>query len=155
MSAQVQLPFPTARVLVVSDFNCPYCYTLNEWIHRIGAGARVRWLGIEHRPDLPVAGDNDPSDRETLVREVSDVQRRAPDVGVIRPAEWLNSRRALVLQNAVEDEFPEKAPALRRAIFQAYWTEGAPLSEERLVSLTRGLGIAEVEKRPGVVGRGE
>jgi protein-disulfide isomerase len=39
MRDRVQLPFPTARVLVVSDFNCPYCYTLNEWVHKLGAGS--------------------------------------------------------------------------------------------------------------------
>lgn len=58
MRNQVRLPFPTSRILVVSDFNCPYCYTLNEWVHLLGAGARVRWVGIEHRPDLPIFGPN-------------------------------------------------------------------------------------------------
>jgi len=146
MDRRIPLPFPTARVLVVSDFNCPYCFTLNEWVHRIGAGSRVRWLGIEHRPDLPSEGVNKPDDQATLQREVLDVQRRAPDVGVIRPGQWLNSNRALLLQNAVEDEFPEIAPDLRRAIFQAYWTDGATLDTELLERVRTRLGVPEIDE---------
>lgn len=148
MNTPVSLPFPTARVLVVSDFNCPYCFTLNEWVHRIGAGARVRWLGIEHRPDLPLAGSNQPQDQETLAREVSDVQRRAPEVGVVHPNQWLNSRRALLLQNAVEDDFPEVAPSLRRAIFRAYWSDGADLDETRLKTIASDLGLPSIDTDP-------
>lgn len=151
MSTRIPLPFPTARVLVVSDFNCPYCFTLNEWVHRIGAGNRVRWLGIEHRPDLPTSGMNQPSDQATLAREVSDVQNRAPEVGVVRPARWLNSRRALLLQNAVEDDFPEIAPALRRAIFKTYWSEGADLDDVRLNRIAGELGLPSVDTDPGLL----
>jgi len=148
MSDRIPLPFPTARVIVVSDFNCPYCFTLNEWVHRIGAGSRVRWLGIEHRPDLPGTGINKPDDRATLEREVSDVQRRAPEVGVVRPSQWLNSRSALLLQNSVEEEFPELAPELRSAIFQAYWAEGATLDTTLLDRLRGSLGIPPLDEDP-------
>ena len=148
MSDRVQLPFATARVLVVSDFNCPYCYTLNEWVHRLGAGARVRWVGIEHRPDLPITGSNSQRDKDTLAREVSDVQRRAPDVDVVRPSGWINSRKALLLQNALEDEMPEQAYRLRRAIFRAYWVEGAELGEDELHGLVSDLKLPTVEDDP-------
>ena len=103
-SSRVDLPFPTTRVLVVSDFNCPYCFTLNEWLEDIGAGARVRWVGIEHRPDLPHQGPNKEPDVDTLAREVADVQDRAPEVQVVRPDSWQNSRSALLVQNALEDD---------------------------------------------------
>lgn len=151
MPDQVQLPFPTARVLVVSDFNCPYCYTLNEWLHQLGAGPRVRWVGIEHRPDLPVSGSNSQGDRDTLAREVSDVQRRAPQVGLIEPPGWFNSRKALLLQNALEDEAPEEAYLLRRAIFRSYWTEGTSLGGDELYALVADLKLPTVDDEPEVL----
>ena len=148
MTERIPVPFPTSRVLVVSDFNCPYCYTLNEWIHRIGASSRVRWVGIEHRPDLPASGGNSHHDRDTLSREVSDVQHRAPDVGVVRPMTWHNSRSALLLQNAVEDEYPEASPALRLSIFRAYWRDRAPLDDAVIQSCMKQLDLSNVEREP-------
>ena len=105
-SSPLQLPFMTTRVIVISDFNCPYCFTLNEWVESFGAGGRIRWVGIEHRPDLPTHGDNRPEDQVQLQKEVDDVQKRAPEVGLVRPAVWSNSRSALLVQNALEDEAP-------------------------------------------------
>lgn len=146
---RVKLPFPTARIVVVSDFNCPYCFTLNEWIAELGLSSMVRWVGIEHRPELPREGENSQEEASTLSTEVADVLDRAPEVGVVHPKRWLNSREALLVQNAVEDDFPELAPRLRRAIFQSYWREGESISD--LCSLNRvldGVGIAEVETEP-------
>ncbi len=126
----VELPFLTSRVLVVSDFNCPYCFTLNEWIAALGAGDRVRWLGVEHRPDLPETGPNERSDMDTLARELADVRLRAPEVEVERPRSWQNSRAALLAHNALEDDHPEIAHLVRRAVFQSYWCEGDDLTTE-------------------------
>jgi len=148
MADRIHLPFVTSRVLVISDFNCPYCYTLNEWIHAMGAGARVRWVGIEHRPDLPMEGANAVRDLQTLEREVADVQRRAPEVEVVRPAGWWNSRKALLLQNALEDEEPEQAHALRRRIFRRYWHEGVGISEADLQLALADVGLSDVEGEP-------
>jgi hypothetical protein len=148
MTETIPVPFPTSRVLVVSDFNCPYCYTLNEWIHRIGASSRVRWVGVEHRPDLSALEGNSDHDRDTLSREVSDVQHRAPDVGVVRPMTWHNSRSALLVQNAVEDEYPEAAPALRLSIFRAYWRDRAPLDDAVIQSCMEQLDLFNVEREP-------
>ena len=101
------LPVLSGRILVFSDFNCPYCFTLAEWINGANAAGAVRWIGIEHRPDLPNSGVNAPDDAALLDREVEDIHRRAPEVGVQRPPAWWNSRHALLLQNCVEVDFPE------------------------------------------------
>jgi predicted DsbA family dithiol-disulfide isomerase len=142
--ALVSPPFPTSRVLVISDFNCPYCFTLNEWIHELGASELVRWVGVEHRPDLPEQGANTSADRKLLLDEVSDVQRRAPEVGALRPEVWINSRYALLVQNAVEDEAPELAPVVRRGIFQRIWRSGSAVELYAAVSET----LAEVGLEP-------
>lgn len=141
-SPQPSLPFVSSRIVVFSDFNCPYCFTLNEWLAELGVSDRVRWVGIEHKPDLPTQGENRSADATLLREEVADVGRRAPDLGVTVPRFWANSREALLLQNAVEDDDPEVAPRLRRVIFRRYWRDGGmPFGVEALEEILGGLSI--------------
>ena len=147
-SHTLNLPFVTTRVVVISDFNCPYCFTLNEWIHGFGASARIRWVGIEHRPDLPAHGTNRYEDKLQMEQEIADVQRRAPEVGIVTPSVWSNSRSALLVQNALEDEKPESAHAFSRRVFQNMWKKpGMPnvsaIVEESLQALD--LEVPELE----------
>ena len=136
VTSPIPPPFLSSRILVFSDFNCPYCYALNEWITDIGATTRVRWVGIEHRPDLPVSGRNAASDSQLLDVEVRDVMSRDPALKLNKPRGWLNSQPALLVQNAIEDDAPELAPALRRRLFQSYWREGVSLSDEKAIEQT-------------------
>lgn len=126
----------SARVVVISDFNCPYCFSLNEWLWELGMADRVRWLGIEHKPHLPtrIETANRPEDRSTLETEVSDVISRFPELGVQLPDTWVNSQRALLLQSVLEDEDPERAPRIRRQIFRSFWCEGRNIAEPRVLA---------------------
>jgi len=57
----VPLALLSARVVVISDFNCPYCFTLNEWLAALGLADQVRWVGVEHKPHLPSGfGEHNP-----------------------------------------------------------------------------------------------
>ena len=59
MSAQPQdLPpeLQSSRILVISDFNCPYCFTLNEWLNQLGVAERVYWVGVEHNSHRALLG---------------------------------------------------------------------------------------------------
>jgi predicted DsbA family dithiol-disulfide isomerase len=142
MTFTSSIPISSARVLVFSDFNCPYCFTLNEWIHTLGMSSRIRWVGVEHRPDLPLQGPNGDADRALLANEVRDVQSRAPEVGVRTPSGWLNSRISLMVQNAVEDDHPELAPQVRSKIFRRYWHDGdLAINEESLKEYLAALGV--------------
>lgn len=142
-------PLLTSRILVFSDFNCPYCFTLNEWLSELGASNRVRWVGIEHKPALPISGENHPDDLMTLKREVLDVIKRAPEVGVKSPDHWINSHQALLYQNAIEDDEPELAPQLRQAIFRAYWQGDQQISDVKVLSrLLSDLNLSTPEVEP-------
>ena len=142
MNFTSSLPILSARVLVFSDFNCPYCFTLNEWIHSLGMSKRIRWVGVEHRPDLPQKIPNKAPDKALLSSEVSDVQSRAPEVAVKTPLGWLNSRTTLMIQNAIEDDYPELAPQLRSLIFRRYWHDGdLAINGESLKEDLGALGI--------------
>lgn len=125
----------SARVVVISDFNCPYCFTLNAWLSDMGLAGAVRWVGVEHKPHLPsgLSGSNHPEDLSTLLREVADVSRRAPEVGVNVPPVWINSRRALLVQAFLEDEAPELAHRVRRQLFDNFWRHGRDLSAPEVI----------------------
>jgi len=125
----------SARVVVISDFNCPYCFTLNEWLSDLGLADAVRWVGVEHKPHLPsgLTAANHPDDLEILQREVADVSRRAPEVGVNLPAVWVNSRRALLVQACLEDEQPQQAHRVRRELFRSFWHHGLDLSARSVI----------------------
>lgn len=121
----------SSRIVVVSDFNCPYCFTLNAWLNQLGIASRVFWVGVEHKPHLPLAfsENNRPDDVATLHKEVSDVRQRAPEVGVELPPVWVNSHQALLLQAAVEADHPELAAPMRTAIFERFWRERRNIAE--------------------------
>lgn len=115
----------SSRIVVISDFNCPYCFTLNEWLNQLGVAERVYWAGVEHKSHLPLefSATNQPDDYTTLLKEVADVQRRAPEVEVQLPPVWVNSHHALLLQAAVEADEPALAAPLRTAIFRSFWRD--------------------------------
>lgn len=139
-AALAPLPLPTAllssRVVVISDFNCPYCFTLNEWLGSLGLADAVRWVGVEHKPHLPhrLSDANRPDDRATLIREVEDVSRRAPEVGVTLPPVWLNSHTALLMQAVLEDEHPQLAHRVRQCLFRGFWRWGLDLSAAAVIA---------------------
>ena len=140
----------SSRIVVVSDFNCPYCFTLNEWLNQLGVAARVYWVGVEHKPHLPFDFDaiNRADDFETLQKEVSDVRRRAPEVDVQLPPVWVNSQQALLLQAAVEAEEPALAAPLRTAIFRRFWHGQANIARtEDLASPQQEAGVDPAEDR--------
>lgn len=121
--------------MVVSDFNCPYCFTLNEWLCGMGLADQVRWVGVEHKPHLPhqFSEGNAPQDLSTLLNEVNDVSLRAPDLGVNLPPAWVNSRRALLLQASLEDEAPDLAPQVRQRLFRGFWCEGRNIASSEVI----------------------
>jgi hypothetical protein len=127
----------SSRVVVVSDFNCPYCFTLNEWLNRLGVASRVWWVGVEHKPHLPtvLVDPNLPGDLKTLRDEVGDVQQRAPDLMVQLPPVWVNSQAALLLQATVEAEQPELAAPLRNAIFRRFWQHSGNIADPQELEL--------------------
>jgi hypothetical protein len=130
--------------VVISDFNCPYCFTLNEWLSDLGLAGKVRWVGVEHKPHLPHGFEqrNHPDDLNTLHGEVADVGRRAPELGLALPPGWVNSREALLLQAALEDEEPGWAPLVRREIFRRFWIQGRNIaSREELDDCLQAVGL--------------
>ncbi len=127
---------------VYADFNCPFCYALNERLHAAGLADRVEFRTIQHAPSISSrhAGLKIISD---LTNEVADVRRRAPSTQINVPMFRPNTEAASALQTAINRQDPARASLLRRRIFQALWVEGRDISDPGLLGGL--LGELEIE----------
>ncbi|MCP4469315.1 MAG: hypothetical protein GY815_01290 [Gammaproteobacteria bacterium] len=85
---------------VYADFNCPFCYALNERLHAMGLGERVDFRGVQHAP----SASSDHAGLEVLTeltREVAEVRRRAPSIEIAVPLFRPSSALASVLLDVV------------------------------------------------------
>lgn len=142
MDARVgQVPTNEERIQisVYADLNCPYCYVLNERLEQMDKAQAVKWLPVEHAPDLYEHSFTD-ADRRELIREVDDLNTQAPDIALVLPPTRPNSRLASKLLATVMRSCPEKAAAFRTAVYRALWQQGEDISapailEELLLSI--------------------
>ena len=130
-----QLGEPGARHLTVyADFNCPFCYALNERLHAMDLEDRVEFRSIQHAPSVSSkkAGFKVLSE---LTREVADVRRRAPSIHINVPMFKPNTAAASMLVNAVNKSQPERTSQLRRSLFRALWVDGKDISDPDVLDL--------------------
>ncbi len=127
--------------IVYADFNCPFCYALNERLHAMGLSECVDFRSVQHAPSA--SSKNAGLEVLTeLTREVAEVRRRAPSVEIAVPLFRPGSAPASTVLDLVSIEYPTKASPLRRLIFHCLWMDGLDISDpEILQSLLDGLGI--------------
>jgi diguanylate cyclase (GGDEF)-like protein len=113
--------------VVYADFNCPFCYALNERLQALGLEDRVDYRSVQHAPAAS-SENTGISILTALSREVADVRRRAPSVQIATPLFRPSSAAATELLDRVSSQSPRHASRLRRAIFQALWVEGLDIS---------------------------
>ena len=70
--------------VVYADFNCPFCYALNEHLQALGLEDRVDYRSVQHAPAAS-SENTEISILTALSREVADVRRRAPSVQIATP----------------------------------------------------------------------
>ena len=112
-----------------SDFNCPYCYSLNERLLALGDGGRTAWRGIQHMPAFE-SSDRSLEVQMLLASEVSVVRKRAPEVDIRTPKFIPSTGPANRLVAALAADTPTGAMwALRTSIYRAYWRDGRDISD--------------------------
>jgi|CXWL01.1.fsa_nt_gi predicted DsbA family dithiol-disulfide isomerase len=127
------------RVVVFSDFNCPFCYALNERLIRLGVDGGVEWRGVQHAPFLPIPLVPWQTDlQEELEREVATVQRLAPEVPISCPPGKPNTSFAIRAVAVAQRQDVQQARLFKDALYRALWQEGSDLSD--LSMLTRLAG---------------
>jgi diguanylate cyclase (GGDEF)-like protein len=121
-----------SKFIIYADFNCPFCYALNERLHELNREDQVEFRAVQHAPSV----SSDQASFEVLSAlstEVAEVRRRAPSTQINVPMFRPNSGPASRLVNAVAKEHPRKAIQLRRLIFRALWVNGADISKPDLL----------------------
>ena len=130
---------------VYADFNCPFCYALNERMHAFNLEDRIDFRAVQHAPSI----SSDEAGLEVLSelsKEVAEARRRAPSIQVNIPLFRPNSESAALLMSAVIKSEPGKAGLLRRSIYRALWFDGQDISRQDVLdTILKDLGI----KPPG------
>lgn len=133
----------TQHFVVYSDFNCPFCYALNERLGAGGNGEGAAWRGVQHAPHLPVPVASWRNDMaEDLEFEVQSVQRLAPELPIMVPAGKPNTARAIRATALAYSLDPQRASSFKDLLYRALWCEGADLSDSAtLVDLAARVGF--------------
>ena len=136
--------------VVYADFNCPFCYALNERLIALQIDDRVSFRNVQHSPQIS-SSQTGFETLSNLSSEVAEVCRRAPSTRINIPLFRPNSGPASTLVYRVAREDPAAARQLRKRIYRALWIDGEDISDsEFLTSLTQEMNI-EV---PGESGSG-
>ncbi len=127
--------------VVYADFNCPFCYALNERIIALYLDDRVSFRTVQHAP-LTSSSQTGFETLSKLSAEVAEASRRAPSTRINIPLFRPDSGPASALVNRVARADPVAARRLRKKIFRALWVDGEDISNlEFLSSLTQAMDI--------------
>ena len=116
------------KITVYGDFNCPFCYALNERLQVYGREFDIQWQSVQH---IPYVDSQSPSFQEQtqLTAEVAAVRKRAPEVQIVTPASRPNSATANLLMAACELRGDSQQSQLRTLIYRALWRSGEDISD--------------------------
>jgi len=118
--------------IIYADFNCPFCYALNERLHELNLEDQAEFRMVQHAPSIS-SSQVSFEVLSTLSSEVAEVRRRAPSTQINVPMFRPNSGLASQLVTAVAKVHPRKATRLHRLIYRALWVNGEDISKPDLL----------------------
>ena len=128
---------PVPSVIIYGDFNCPFSAVADARSARLATAgtAHVDWRCVEHDPTI---GPNEtpltPDQRAAFDAELAQIRHLLGDDEPDRfrtPSRRLNTRDLNQLYAAT----PEQGrPALRSALFRAYWFDDRDLTDDAVVA---------------------
>ncbi|MFO0701881.1 MAG: DsbA family protein [Nitrospira sp.] len=127
------------RVVLYSDFNCPFCYALHERLQEMGLLEQCDWRGVQHAPHLPKPMRPwQGSLGAELKHEVAVVQRLAPNLSIVLPSGKPNTLPAIEFAVAIlQKDRPEGMKFVHR-IYQAFWCDGQDISDPEVLQRLAG-----------------
>ena len=135
----------TQRVVLYSDFNCPFCYAMHEQLWELGLAERVEWRGVQHAPYVPVPmAQWSGALNAELRQEVAMVGRLAPALPIAVPGGKPNTRAAIRTAAAVLARDRQQGEALVRALYIAFWRDGLDLSDPFVLKTCAGVTEEDV-----------
>ncbi len=135
---------PSDRVVLYSDFNCPFCYALHERLHDVGVIDRCEWRGVQHAPQLPRPMKPwSGSLGAELRHEVTMVQRLAPGLPIALPPGKPNTLPAIEYAIALLQKEPRVGMDFVRRTYRAFWCEGRDISDPVVLKELAGEYVVE------------
>jgi len=135
---------PAGRVILYSDFNCPFCYALHERLHDVGVIDRCEWRGVQHAPQLPRPMKPwSGSLGAELRHEVTMVQRLAPGLPIALPSGKPNTLPAIEHAIALLQKEPRVGMDFVRRTYRAFWCEGRDISDPVVLKELAGEHVVE------------
>lgn len=135
---------PSDRVVLYSDFNCPFCYALHERLHDVGVIDRCEWRGVQHAPQLPRPMKPwSGSLGAELRHEVMMVQRLALGLPIALPPGKPNTLPAIEYAIALLQKEPRVGMDFIRRAYRAFWCEGRDISDPVVLKELAGEHVVE------------
>jgi predicted DsbA family dithiol-disulfide isomerase len=135
---------PSDRVVLYSDFNCPFCYALHERLHDVGVIDRCEWRGVQHAPQLPRPMKPwSGSLGAELRHEVTMVQRLALGLPIALPPGKPNTLPAIEYAIALLQKEPRVGMDFVRRTYRAFWCEGRDISDPVVLKELAGEHVVE------------
>lgn len=135
---------PSDRVVLYSDFNCPFCYALHERLRDVGVIDRCEWRGVQHAPQLPRPMKPwSGSLGAELRHEVTMVQRLAPGLPISLPPGKPNTLPAIEYAIALLQKEPRVGMDFVRRTYRAFWCEGRDISDPVVLKELAGEHVVE------------
>ena len=131
------------RVTLFTDLNCPFCYSTEQRLERLGVSDQVAWRGVEHEPELAVPmARGDLEILAELTEEVESVRSRAPEVTIAVPPGKANTAAGLLAAAAALRVDAGRGAAFRQAVYSAFWRDGLDISDPAVLGkLADDLGL--------------
>lgn len=138
------------RLLAFGDLNCPFCFVLEERLHRRDASVDVEWRLVEHAPELPQTIDDVTSHQQDEVEQELDALRtRAPDVELRRPPFRPASGPGIRAVHAAARLDPIGADRLRTQLFRSLWLEGRNIANRAVIEdIARSVSVRLPDDSP-------
>ncbi len=113
-----------------SDFNCPFCYAMHEWLHEMNLLDRCEWRGVQHALHLSRPMNIWQGSLGTELRhEVTVVQRLAPGLPIALPPGKPNTRPAIEQAVTLLRHDRSHGMTFVRETYRAFWCEGGDISD--------------------------
>lgn len=135
-------------VSIFFDYNCPFCYVANVRLQRLGTRYPIafHWRFIETQPNVSSRGEPVPppgQDEAQWARSQQTLADISREERIPLPSQryTTNTRRALLLAQAVLAERPERFMEFHNALFHAYFQRGENIGDVEILG-----GIARANK---------
>lgn len=142
-------------VSVFTDYICPFCYVGDRRLRAVAAAQplEIDWRFIEIHPDNPPEGRpvealGYPPAQWRLMMDDLRRMAEAEGLAIAERTFTTNSRRALLLAEAVRALEPQRFDALDEALFRAFFAERRNIADPAVLDeVARGAGVGAATVR--------